>query len=76
VAGTASSENLSVAISCVPAAAAEGVNFTVTMQLACALTVLAVEHVEAAIVKSAAPEMDGLAVKVSGPLPLFVSVTL
>ena len=63
-------------ISAIPAVAAEGVNFRVTEHPACALTLLPVEQVEEEIEKSAAPVRDGLAVNMSGPLPMFVSVTV
>ena len=76
VPGDALSENVSVAVSCTPAFAAVGVNLRVTVQLAAALTVFAVEQVLAEMVKSVAPESAGLDVKVSGPLPEFVSMTV
>jgi|SRR5208282_2679806 len=59
------------------AAAVEGVNVRVTVQAPLAATGDAVEQVAAVLVKSAAfvPDIAGLLLNVSGPLPVFISVT-
>jgi hypothetical protein len=60
------------------AAAVEGVNVTVTVQLLPAATGLAVEQVEAVIAKSAilVPDTEGLLLNVSGPVPVFMTVSI
>jgi len=60
------------------AAAVDGLNVRVTVQLPPAATGAAVEQVAAVLVKSAAfaPETTGLDVKLSGAVPVFISVTV
>jgi hypothetical protein len=60
------------------AAIVDGLKVSITVQVAPAATMLAVEQVELVMTKSAAfaPVTAGLLVKVSGPPPVFFSVTV
>jgi hypothetical protein len=73
--GVALSAKVSEALS---ADVVEGLNVSVTVQLAPAFTGAAVEHVADTILKSAAfvPEMAGLLLKISDPVPVFIRVTV